>query len=85
MKTSLNVVPTRLGPSNLTVGTLFPHEFSAVPTVTDNLYNWGTISNNVVAISFQPTTGLSTVNGELSFGESQVLFVCHTSGLPQNV
>lgn len=41
-----------------------------VPTVTDNLYTEGTITEKVVGIYFQPPSGTSEaqVNGELTFG-----------------
>ena len=41
---------------------------SSVPTVTDNLFSQGTISREVVSVSFQPTTQQEVTNGELTFG-----------------
>lgn len=37
-------------------------------SVTDNLFSQAVISQNLVAISFEPTTELSVTNGELTFG-----------------
>jgi hypothetical protein len=41
-----------------------------VPTVTDNLYNQGTITTESIGISYEPTTTTAegTVNGTLTFG-----------------
>lgn len=39
-----------------------------VPTITDNLLAQGTISTEVIGISFEPATSDSEVNGELAFG-----------------
>jgi len=39
-----------------------------VPTVTDNLFRQGTITSNLVAVSFEPTNSDSITNGELTFG-----------------
>ncbi|KAJ3753638.1 family A1 protease [Lentinula raphanica] len=55
-----------IGPDDLTKGTV--SGVSTVPTVTDNLFNQGTISEKVVAISFEPTTSEEVTNGELTFG-----------------
>ncbi|KAJ3837258.1 aspartic proteinase precursor [Lentinula raphanica] len=55
-----------IGPDDLTEGTV--SGVSTVPTVTDNLFNQGTISEKVVAISFEPTTSEEVTNGELTFG-----------------
>jgi cathepsin E len=38
------------------------------PTVTDRLFAQGTIQQYLVALSFEPTTSGSVVNGELTFG-----------------
>ncbi|KAI0081062.1 acid protease [Panus rudis PR-1116 ss-1] len=57
-----------IGPVDLTVGTLTPDTRSTIPTVTDNLFSQGVITQNLVAVSFQPTTSLSSTNGELTFG-----------------
>ncbi|EIM92896.1 aspartic peptidase A1 [Stereum hirsutum FP-91666 SS1] len=57
-----------IGPVDLTVGTLSPDTRDTIPTVTDNLFTQGTISAREVSVSFEPTTSLSSVNGELTFG-----------------
>ncbi|EIM87245.1 family A1 protease [Stereum hirsutum FP-91666 SS1] len=57
-----------IGPVDLTEGTLIPSFFSTIPTVTDNLFTQGAISAREVAVSFEPTTNLTNVNGELTFG-----------------
>ncbi|KAJ3974764.1 family A1 protease [Lentinula raphanica] len=59
-------VASSIGPNDLTKGTV--SGVSTVPTVTDNLFNQGTISEKVVAISFEPTTSEEVTNGELTFG-----------------
>ena len=55
-----------IGPVDLTEGTV--RGTSTVPTVTDNLLKQGSISTEVVAVSFEPTTSESATNGELTFG-----------------
>ena len=52
------------------VGTLSPDTTSTVPTVTDNLFAHGTISENEIAISFEPITDSSgtQINGEVTWG-----------------
>ncbi|EJD44881.1 family A1 protease [Auricularia subglabra TFB-10046 SS5] len=57
-----------IGPVSLTQGTV--SGVSTVPTVTDNLFSQGTISREVVSVSFQPTTQEEIVNGELTFGST---------------
>jgi len=57
-----------LGPTDLTLGTLSPDTTELIPTVTDNLFAQASITDNLVAISFQPTTSLSVQNGEVTFG-----------------
>ena len=39
-----------------------------IPTVTDNAFSLGLISNKVLGISFEPSTETSSTNGELTFG-----------------
>ena len=58
----------RLGPDDLTVGTLSPDSTASVPTVTDNLFLQGTIPADLLSVSFEPTTTTSIKNGELTFG-----------------
>ncbi|KAG2033105.1 aspartic peptidase domain-containing protein [Suillus americanus] len=57
-----------IGPLDLTEGTLTNEPDTTIPTVTDNLYSQGIISQIVVGISFEPTTSESDTNGELTFG-----------------
>ncbi|KAH9990273.1 aspartic proteinase from Irpex Lacteus [Russula vinacea] len=57
-----------LGPKILTLGTLSPDNTSVIPTVTDNLYDQGKIKQNLVTVSFEPTTYEPVTNGELTFG-----------------
>ncbi|KAJ8475028.1 hypothetical protein ONZ45_g15748 [Pleurotus djamor] len=57
-----------IGPVDLTVGTLSPATSSSVPTVTDNLFSQGTITQNLIGISYNPTNSLDIVNGELTWG-----------------
>ncbi|CAK5280325.1 unnamed protein product, partial [Mycena citricolor] len=39
-----------------------------IPTVVDNLFSAGTISSDVIGISFEPTTSSVDNNGAISFG-----------------
>ncbi|KAH9178667.1 aspartic peptidase A1 [Lactarius sanguifluus] len=57
-----------IGPVDLTLGTLSPDTSTLIPTVTDNLFSQGTITSNLIAVSFEPTTTTSVKNGELTFG-----------------
>ncbi len=57
-----------LGPTDLTLGTLSPATSATIPTVLDNGFNKGLLNAYGVAISFEPTTSESDINGELSFG-----------------
>ncbi|KAI9460631.1 aspartic peptidase A1 [Lactarius psammicola] len=57
-----------IGPVDLTLNTLSPHTSTLIPTVTDNLFSQGTITSDLVAVSFEPTTTSSVKNGELTFG-----------------
>ncbi|OCH89539.1 acid protease [Obba rivulosa] len=57
-----------IGPTDLTVDTLSPDTSSTIPTVTDNLFAQGIIPEDLVAVSFEPTTSLADNNGELTFG-----------------
>ncbi|THH17739.1 hypothetical protein EUX98_g9068 [Antrodiella citrinella] len=80
-----------LGPTDLTCGTLFPDEGDCIPTVTDNAFSQGLISEDIVGISFAPTTSLSDTNGEITFGgvdaskfTGDILFVPITSTSPSS-
>ncbi|OBZ76214.1 Polyporopepsin [Grifola frondosa] len=55
-----------IGPQDLTCGTTSGGE--CIPTVVDNAFLQGFINEEVVGISFEPTTSLSITNGELTFG-----------------
>ncbi|KAG1904485.1 aspartic peptidase domain-containing protein [Suillus fuscotomentosus] len=57
-----------IGPVDLTNDTLINEPTKTIPTVTDNLYSQGTISQKVVGISFEPTTSKTVTNGGLTFG-----------------
>ncbi|KAF7436454.1 hypothetical protein PC9H_003287 [Pleurotus ostreatus] len=57
-----------IGPVDLTQGTLSPATNTLIPTVTDNLFSQGTITQNLLGISYNPTTVLDTVNGEITWG-----------------
>ncbi|KAG1843018.1 aspartic peptidase domain-containing protein [Suillus subalutaceus] len=57
-----------IGPVDLTVGSLIDGPNTAIPTVVDNLYSQGTISQEVVSVLFEPTTSKTNTNGELTFG-----------------
>jgi cathepsin E len=57
-----------IGPKIGTFGTLYPDSNSVIPTVTDNLFTQGKIKENLVAVSFQPTSEELTTVGELTFG-----------------
>ncbi|KDQ58183.1 hypothetical protein JAAARDRAFT_155852 [Jaapia argillacea MUCL 33604] len=55
-----------IGPTILTEGTVTG--VTEVPTVSDNLYSQGTITTEVVGVSYAPTTSDADTNGELTFG-----------------
>jgi len=57
-----------IGPTDLTLGTLSPATGSLIPTVTDNLARLGIISANQIGISFEPTTSIESLNGEITWG-----------------
>ncbi|KAJ6483899.1 aspartic peptidase A1 [Mycena vulgaris] len=78
-----------IGPVLLTQGTLTKSTSTLIPTVTDNLFSQGTITSNVIGISFEPTTTEDDVNGALAFGGTDstkftgsVAFTSVTSTLP---
>jgi cathepsin E len=53
----------------LTIGDLSPDNTSVIPTVTDLLFEQKAISQNIVAVSFEPVnSGPGPINGELTFG-----------------
>ncbi|PSR71068.1 hypothetical protein PHLCEN_2v13037 [Hermanssonia centrifuga] len=57
-----------LGPTDLTIGTLTPDTATSIPTVTDNLFAQAVITQNQVAISFEPSSEDGAVNGEVTWG-----------------
>ncbi|KAK0199029.1 aspartic peptidase A1 [Armillaria mellea] len=59
-----------IGPVELTEGTLSPATTTLIPTVIDNLYSQGSITNDEIGVYFAPTTQDEVVNGELSWGGS---------------
>ncbi|KAJ8487063.1 hypothetical protein ONZ45_g14467 [Pleurotus djamor] len=52
-----------IGPVQLTYATLFPHNTSLIPTVTDNLFSNGVIPQNLIGIYFKPTTTVADMDG----------------------
>jgi hypothetical protein len=64
----VNPVSRRIGPTDLTLGVLYPDYNMITPTVTDNLFHQGKIQKHQVAVSFEPTNFFPTVNGEMTFG-----------------
>jgi hypothetical protein len=81
--------PVRIGPTDLTRGTLIiffakisrlliyspgtlsPDTGTSIPTVTDNLFAQGTITEHAISVSFEPITDSSgtQLNGELTWGQ----------------
>ncbi|KAJ7699229.1 aspartic peptidase A1 [Mycena rosella] len=57
-----------IGPVDLTLDTLSPATTSTIPTVTDNLFSQGTITSHLIGISFEPTTQVEALNGEITWG-----------------
>ncbi|EMD36785.1 hypothetical protein CERSUDRAFT_51231, partial [Gelatoporia subvermispora B] len=57
-----------IGPVDLTEDTVSPDVTTIIPTITDNAFSQGLISAHEVGISFEPTTALTSTNGELTFG-----------------
>ncbi|KAG6868337.1 hypothetical protein C0993_004828 [Termitomyces sp. T159_Od127] len=50
------------------VGTLSPATNQLIPTVTDNAFSRGTITSDLLGISFEPTTAVEALNGEITWG-----------------
>ena len=59
-----------LGPTDLTLGALFPATSSTVPTIVDNAFSEGLISADEISIGFEPTTSANSLNGVLTWGIS---------------
>ncbi|KAF8953251.1 family A1 protease, partial [Flammula alnicola] len=57
-----------IGPVDLTEGTV--SGTPNVPTVTNNLFTQKTIPTQSIGISFNPTTESGTMNGEMTFGNT---------------
>ncbi|KAF8528492.1 acid protease [Hysterangium stoloniferum] len=57
-----------IGPTDLTLDTLDPDFNSLIPTVVDNLFSQGTITSDLIGVSFEPTNSASVTNGEITFG-----------------
>ncbi|KAJ7675325.1 aspartic peptidase domain-containing protein [Mycena rosella] len=64
-KQSIGVASTSSGFDG---GTLTKSTSTLIPTVTDNLFSQGTITSNLIGISFEPTTTEDDVNGSIAFG-----------------
>jgi cathepsin E len=82
-----------IGPVDLTKGTLSPDTNALIPTVTDNLFARGVITDNEIRVSFEPITdsGGAQVNGELTWGGTDsskytgsITFIPITSTSPAN-
>ncbi|GJJ77363.1 nickel/cobalt transporter (NiCoT) family protein [Entomortierella parvispora] len=56
-----------LGPTRLSAGTV--SSGGEIPTVADNLFKQGIITEDVFAISFQSIAGSDEVSGDITFGE----------------
>ncbi|KAG2067516.1 acid protease [Suillus decipiens] len=57
-----------IGPVGLTEGTLPQLSTTTIPTVTDNLYKQGAISQDIVSAFFQPSNPQTETQGHLTFG-----------------
>ncbi|KAJ7751197.1 aspartic peptidase domain-containing protein [Mycena maculata] len=57
-----------IGPVDLTEGTLIKSPTTLIPTVTDNLFKQGTITSDLIGISFEPITSEDDNNGSIAFG-----------------
>ncbi|EKM61852.1 uncharacterized protein PHACADRAFT_83207 [Phanerochaete carnosa HHB-10118-sp] len=78
-----------IGPTDLTENTTM--DGGTVPTVLDNAFSLGLLDSKEIGISFEPTTTVSSTNGELTFGgidsskfTGDLLFVPITSTSPAN-
>ncbi|KAF9041825.1 acid protease [Hymenopellis radicata] len=73
-------------------GTLSPANNTLIPTVTDNLFSQGTITDNKIGIFFAPTNSLESENGVLTWGgvdtsklTSDISYTPLTSTFPSNL
>ncbi|KAF9473455.1 aspartic protease [Pholiota conissans] len=66
-----------IGPSDLTAGTISTSACTIIPTVFDNLFESGIITQGLMAISFEPATTEDVVNGEITWGK----FLYSTGGV----
>jgi hypothetical protein len=57
-----------VGPIDLTQGTVTGLGDNEIPTVVNNLFSQGTITEPTLGVFFAPTTSESETNGELAFG-----------------
>ncbi|KAG2357097.1 aspartic peptidase A1 [Suillus spraguei] len=57
-----------IGPVGLTEGTLPQLSTMTIPTVTDNLYKQGAVSQDIVSAFFQPSNPQTETQGQLTFG-----------------
>ena len=59
---------SRLGPEDLTMGSLTDAPYEEIPTVVQNLRTQGKISKEVIGVFFAPINANSSTNGEITFG-----------------
>jgi len=72
-----------VGPVDLTQRTLSPDTQATIPTVMDNAYSQGLISQEVLGVSFAPANSNDSINGKLTFGGvDQSLYVGDISYAP---
>ncbi|KAF7347610.1 Aspartic proteinase [Mycena venus] len=65
-KQSIGVASTSTGFDG--VDGIFGSPSTLIPTVTDNLFSQGTITSDLIGISFEPTTSEDDPNGSIAFG-----------------
>ena len=81
---STDLLPIRLGPVGLTLGSLSPATGDTVPTVTDNLFSQGLIPTNAIGISFEPTNSEKEFNGAINWGNYHVKYYMALNGISNN-
>ncbi|KZT68718.1 acid protease [Daedalea quercina L-15889] len=57
-----------VGPTDLTLGTLYPDINASIPTVMDNALEQGLIAAEILGVSFAPADDYNDTNGALTFG-----------------